>query len=440
MSKAQRLALILFAAGMVIRILLIPTPSGSDVVSYAKWGHNVYTQGLAESFDGVYFPIQYLLLSATHFFSAHLNITFDYVNKAFNLAFEVGLLALMISLTKKTIQPWKTMAIYWLNPFTLIIFQQGYIDSQFSFFVVLSVWVLLTQTHRRRYVLTSLSLGVALLMKPQALPIMVVLGLLGMILLVARDGGWKKAFFIFSAPALLLLIFSVYFGFALDLTGHKTLGSISGRIQSLGVSPATSDVLAGSTFLPAHYAHVPDIMPAVNANMPGPWFFVAQSLRTNGQPIYRVSDKISFAGISLRELGLALFLLISGLFAYKISRSSRTIEEKIALVILFVPLLVPYLTTSAHESHFYLGFATGFVLFAWLGNRTAIRCVYALGALSGLNMILLYIVPKYYHIAYSIRLQSAIVAISTAAFLILMHQTNRMLTSLGHTATDHYEI
>ncbi|MDB5239110.1 MAG: hypothetical protein JWO00_445, partial [Candidatus Parcubacteria bacterium] len=266
---------------------------------------------------------------------------------------------------------------------------------------------------------SSLSLGIALLMKPQAIPTLLALGILGIILFASRDRDWKKVLILFSLPATLLIVFSAYFGFALHMQGHKTLSSISERVERLGASRPLSDFIAGSTFLPAHYAHVPDIMPAVNANMPGPWFFVAESIRVEDQPIYRVSDKLSFAGIRFRTWGLALFLAAAFFFAYRIGRSGRTAEQKIALVMVIVPILVPYLTTSAHESHFYLGFAMALILAAWLSDRRALWAACILGVLNGLNLLCLYILPRYGHIAYAPAAQASITAASTIVFSAL---------------------
>ena len=53
-----------FILGLAIRIALIPTTGSDDIAAYAKWGAAVGSQGLAQAFEGIYFPIQYLVFAA----------------------------------------------------------------------------------------------------------------------------------------------------------------------------------------------------------------------------------------------------------------------------------------------------------------------------------------------------------------------------------------
>ena len=421
MSRTRRFFVILFLIGLLIRIAIIPAASGNDISSYAKWGHNTQTIGLASSFDGVYFPIQYLSFAAASFLAEHLDVSFDVVIKSFNLIFECGLLYLLVALTRKYLIPWKTVLLYWLNPFAIIIFAQGYIDAQFSFFVMLALWILVRCTDFRGYLYASIPIGIALLMKPQALPLIFGIAIVIAILFFIKDKDWKGLFGLFAASFVLISIFSIYFGFTLNINQHKTLTTISRQIQHIGTSPPINDFIANSMFLAAHYIHVPSIMPAINANMPNPWYLVAESRREGVMPIYRVVDTAKFGGLSFRLWGLLLFLATISYLSYRIARSDRHTANKVALVLLLIPILVPYLTTSAHENHFYLGFVTLIILGAWLKEHSLIAVGYILGILNALNLFYLYLAPRYWNITYSNAVGISIATTSSVIFLILLY-------------------
>ncbi|HUQ30366.1 MAG TPA: hypothetical protein VM103_02485 [Candidatus Paceibacterota bacterium] len=438
MLTAKRLAFILFFIGLIVRLCLLPTPGSSDLVSYERWGDRTYTSGLAESFDGVYFPIQYLIFAGVSSLHAQGLVTFEYGIKIVTLLFEIGTLTLLVALTRKRLAPWIVVGLYWLNPFHFFLSQQGYVDPQFSFFILLALWLITKASGVRSWLTAGIPLGVALLMKPQAIPLFIGLGLLFVVLLFKRQAGAGRLAALALAPLTLVVLFSIYFGLSLKIENHHTLTNIATALEQHGVSARMSEFIANSSFLIAHYAHVPDVMPALNANMPNAWFFVANYVRSPGQPIYRVTDTSTLFGVSYRSLSLFILLVVIGLFITKIAENTHSLEELVALTLLFVPIAVPYLTTSAHENHFYFGFMATIVLGAWLRDRLVLYAGYALGVLNALNLFFLYLLPRFTHVPYDSWARMAIGLASTTIFFILLyHLLARSYSSVESTPPAH---
>lgn len=415
MFVKNRLVIILFTLGLVLRVATIPVLGSYDLVQFSGWGQQTYEHGLSQSFQGVYFPVQYYLFSASYAIGQYIDVSTDKIIKIFNLVFELGLLGLLVFLTRKYLPPWKVLVLYWLNPFTFGLFLFGFVDFQFSFFILLAV-VALLNLKERKYIIAGVPLGIALLMKPQVVPLFVgICTLLPLCWYMAwkrGEKGPKEILGIFVAPAVFLALFSLYFGLTLDLNGHKTLTKISNVIHTeIKLPENISEHIAESTFLVLHYIHVPDDDPSINANMPNAWFFVASALNPDNKPIYRISDSNELFGITYRMIGLFILLTIQTILIFKICSTRRRLSEKILFVLCIAPILVPYLATSAHSNHFYFGFIGTILLGAFLRDTFILRAGYILGLLNGINL-LYSLIPYLNRIPYetgSIKLLSSIV-------------------------------
>lgn len=431
MNKKKFIVLLLFLIGLVIRIGLNYTYPSSDVAEYVRWGQNTHEAGLSESFEGGYFPVQYMTLGAAYSLSTLVPISPENVIRTFNLIFEIGGLVLLIYMLKKYLTADKVLLYFWLNPFSLIIYQQGYVDAQFSFFILLALAIIFSPIFGpgdsfKKYLVAGIPLGISLLMKPQTAPLFVGLAILAVILFFKKQRGQAfKISYIFIIPIILYAGFSLYFGLAMDIhNNHNTLPKVSKIIQEkTGLSERGGDIAAGSMFLTAQYLYVAQQrMPAINANMPNTWFFVADYLNKDNLPIYRIRDTTKvIPGISYRTIGFIIFFAILITLVFKIVRSNTSLAEKIIFVSCVIPIILPYLTTSAHENHFYLGFIGTIILGAILSDKFILKAGYILGVINAINLLLLYVLPHYTSLEYEIGVRMLVTGASSIVFFVLLY-------------------
>ena len=91
----------LFAAGLLIRLLLVSSKGTTDMDSYIAWGRDVVDHDLAFAYHGIYFPLQYEIFAYVVRLSALLDLSEITTVKAVNLACDTGaFLVLTILLTR----------------------------------------------------------------------------------------------------------------------------------------------------------------------------------------------------------------------------------------------------------------------------------------------------------------------------------------------------
>lgn len=435
-KKVILIILALFLIGLFARIAFNYTKPSADVIEYVRWGENTQKVGLTSAFEGGYFPFQYLLFGSSYSLAKNFDVSPENSIRTFNLIFEIGVLLLLVFILKKYLTTDKVLIYFWLNPFSLIIYQQGYVDPQFSFFILLA-WAIILSAKENfyKYLIAGIPLGISLLMKPQAAPLFVGLGILAVFIFFKKPQGYSfknsfknslKILSVFIAPAILYVAFSLYFGLTMNIhENHNTLPRVSQTIQNrTGLSERASDIATGSLFLTAQYVYVAQQrMPAINANMPNAWYFVADYLNKDNQPIYRVRDTTKVAGlISYRSIGFLIFFAILFWLIFRIAKSENNLVTKIVFVTCLIPLILPYLTTSAHENHFYLGFIGSIILGALLRDKFILKMGYLLGALNALNLLSLYVLPHYLNIPYGSGMRILITAATCVVFFVLLHR------------------
>ncbi len=426
-NRNSAIITILFVIGLVVRILLMDTHGSTDLKEFSKWGKNVHEQGLVDGFQGGYFPVQYLIFGATHGTAEQFDLDPEQSIKILNLIFEIGCLLLLICLLSKHLSLKWLLVLFWLNPFAIMISQQGYVDAQFGFFILLTLVIL---AHRSssvwKYLIAGIPIGISLQMKPQSAPLFVGLVILAIIFFFLKQRKEiLKMVAIFVVPIILYGAYSLYFGINMDIRdGHQTLPKISAAIQEkVSLPPRLSDIIAGSGYLTSEYIFVATKrMPAINAQMPNAWFFVANALNDSNQPIYRIKDTLKFLGlIQYRTIGSILFFAAFIAIAIKILKSGATTDRKIILALSIIPILLPYLTTSAHENHFYLGFISTIILGAFLKNKFILWSGFVLATLNSINLIQYYILPHYSGISHSTLKLMPVTLLSSLAFFVLLY-------------------
>lgn len=319
---------IIIILGLVVRMLSLSFNGIFDIATYNEWGLNTLKNGLNETFQGIYFPFQYQLFEFSSWLAVKLNIEYFIIFKSVNLIFDIGNLVVLYLILKKLGISKFYLLIYWIHPWFLNMFSLGYCDFQFTFFILCTIFFTLKATSGSRdFLIAGVFLGFAFLMKPQVEIIVLSFFIYGMFLFFRnRD---IKVLHIFIFPAILFINYSLYFF-----------------------------ITSGDPFRVAHaYLNVADAsVVCLNANFLNFWFPVAYMMKNDGDPIYSISDLTEFAGIPLRYLAIVIVLLLIILFIKKLT-DKKSSENDISLLIIasFASFVVPFVMTSAHENHLFLG-------------------------------------------------------------------------------------
>src|SRR2546423_13626398 len=139
---------------------------------------------------------------------SYSGLKFFAVFKLANFAFDVGSFFLLLSLLKRQQANPLYALLYWLHPWFLTVFSLGYVDFQFSFFVLLCVWLL--REHRTAdYLLAGIPLAAAFLMKPQVQMLVVAVFCYGVLHYIRnRD---LRPLCLLAAPVVLFFAYEVWF-------------------------------------------------------------------------------------------------------------------------------------------------------------------------------------------------------------------------------------
>ncbi len=333
-----------FIIGIIVRLALSYHMGNHDMVAYYDWGNNVLQKGLLNSYYGVYFPIQYQFFSLYALIAQAFHVVrWMIVFKVFNLFFEIGVFVLLTKLLEKFKVSRAYALIYWFHPWFLLNFSQGFIDSQFSFFILLSI-LLFYKTDTKKvlgYIVSGVPFAVAFLLKPQIL--MLFFALFVFFLLNSfKKKIWKNMMF-FVPSTIFFVIYSLYFGISSYL------------------SPITGNIFFGSTngflILAKSYLDIINVMPCLTCSMPNFWYPIAHFMTTPGRPIYTITSRIFILpNLTVEKLALIVVVLIIISFCFVLLNLKKHHgAEKILRLLLFVSLLVPFLMTNAHANHPYLG-------------------------------------------------------------------------------------
>ena len=312
--------------GLILRIFSLFYNGIFDMETYYEWGLAALTNGLHESYHGTYFPIQYQIFEFGAWLSLKLNIEHFIVFKSINLLFDCGILVVLYLIFKKMGIPYYYLLLYWIHPWFLNMFSLGYVDFQFSFFILLSIYFTFSGS-KKNYILSSLFLAVAFLMKPQVQIIMIAF-FIYCSLKYLRNKDFKP-FLIFVFPAVLFILYSLFFFIA-----------------------SASPLRLANT-----YVLVSKVMPCLSANFLNAWFSIAYLIKEVDAPIYSVSDQLSIFHIQIKFFAvIAVFVLITYFLKNLINKTSKGSEQfNFLLIACFSSIVLPFVMTSAHENHLFLG-------------------------------------------------------------------------------------
>jgi|GEM_PF-1654698 len=320
-----------FCVGLVLKWRMLLHMGVFDMDVYFEWGRRALEIGMPRSYHGIYFPVQYQIFELCAWLTSRVGGQFFTIYKLPNLLSDTASFCLLLLLLRRQRSNPLYALVYWLHPWFLALFSLGYADFQFTFFVALCVFLLRGET-ARDYLLAGLPLAVAFLMKPQAL-ILVVVSFAYCLSRFWRTRD-RRPLALLIPPSLLFLAYEVWF------------------IRAL---PRPRMIAA--QVLPLSYLNVTNIMPALTAQMTNIWYPIAYFIRKPGEGVHTVSDQIHVLPfVPAKYLAAIAVLALVIFYAFRVEREKETsLSDRFVKMFGFSTIAVPFLMTSAHENHLFLG-------------------------------------------------------------------------------------
>jgi hypothetical protein len=358
-----------FAVGLLLRVLMLSYKGTYDMDTNAAWGRAVVRDGLAHAYAGGYFPLAYQVFGAVEWLASRLGVDAIPVYKAANLAFDVGTFWLLVALLRQSRGGPLFALLYWLHPWFLSVFSLGYVDSHFTFLVLLWLWLVRDATTAGQYFVAGIPLALAVMLKPQA--VLPAASVLAYLWFMRREQTIGQTAYVLAPAVLVFAAYELYFAAAL--------------FPERGM-----DALL---LLPASYVRIGSILPVLTAHMPNSWFVVAYVLKPGGQVPWNVSSKMHLLPF-VQARFFALFLTLAAItwYAHLVAgmRSSRPNGNPFFYLTAFTSLVVPSLMTSAHENHLFLATVFMIALLASRPGRMVAAAIHGTLILQCLNLELLY--------------------------------------------------
>ncbi len=361
----RRTAVVLFGAGLLLRLSFLALMGMDDMKAYVLWGSKANAQGLSSSYSGIYFPLQWQVFQACAWITSLTGLAYFVVFKAANLVADLALLLLLARLLRDEGEDPRGALWFWCHPTFLMFAVLGYIDGHYALLALLTAFLADRATNFEQFAVAGLPLACAFLMKPQAQSLMVVAFLFAMVRYARRKDA--RPFGLFVAPTLLFVAYSV------------GLAAFGRSIWALTLT----------------YLETASVMPAMTANQLNFWYPVAYLVDPT-RPVYFVADTARVLGpLAIRDLAIVLTLGLLGFFAWRLEAArvepkARTEPGTWVLLFAFASLTLPMVMTNAHENHFFLAALSFVILWPWARRPAERVALQVLLALSGLNLLGLY--------------------------------------------------
>ena len=399
------------AAGLLLRCLMLGYRGTFDMGDYMRWGSGSLDLGLAHSYFGIYFPLQYQIFEACTFLARVLSVDPVIVFKAANLPFDAATCVLLVALLARARVNILYALVYWLHPWFIVVFGLGYVDFQIAYCLLLTVWLLYRGDTRLDYLIAGVPFAAAALMKPQVI-------LLGFAIAMYAVMRWRETRRIdemwLLAPAVVLgAVYEAYFTLAL----WPELG-----LRALAV-------------LPASYIRTGSVMPVLTADMLNVWYPIAYALKAPGAQIWSVTSKLEMLPLlQVRFVALFLVLSVTAWYASVVAVSTRPLcaGDRVRYVLIFTTFIVPAIMTSAHENHLFLATVLLVPLLASDPDRAARRAIHAILAIQAINIEGIYGVDRFalwLRPMYSFEIRTVLSVVSVVGFFFIGRQLYRSVRS-----------
>jgi hypothetical protein len=341
--KKNVLFLIFLAIGIIFRLYsCFYTGHVGDMSQYMEWGSKTLMYGLSEGFKGIYYPFQFQIFELFSFISKETSIPTFIVFKLGNLPFDIGIMYLLTLILKRNKKSEYFALLYWLNPWFLNNFALGFVDTQYTFFVLLSIFLYKKNGNVRDFLISGLPLGLAVVLKPQVVMIFLAFSFTFLFYML-RDKKQYKCLYFFVPSVICFLAYELYF--TVSLYPSVYIASRGMEIPSI-------------LYLPAHYINVKNINPnGLTCSMMNIWYPIADLLRDKNEPIYSISSKIELLPhLTISTLFLVTTILIILKYCHtKIKNAMAVTPLTLLNIVAFVGLFVPFFMTNAHYNHPYIG-------------------------------------------------------------------------------------
>ena len=403
-SSRSRERAVLYAGlvlGLVLRCLMLGFRGTFDMDDYLRWGSGSLDAGLSHAYIGIYFPVQYQIFEVCVWLSRALAVDPTTMFKLANLLFDAGNCALLMALLGR----WRISVlyalVYWLHPWFLLVFALGYVDFQFAFFLLLSVWLLQRGDTAADYLRAGVPFAAVWLMKPQVI-------LLGAAIVCYAAVWWRRTG---RLDAACLLVPAALLGAAYEVYFAVTLWSSLGR-RALVV-------------LPTSYIRTGSVMPVMTAHMLNVWYPVAYALKAPGAEIWTVSSKLFLLPhLQVRFAALALVTAVIAWYAFVVVTSTRPLSaaDRLRYLLTFTALIVPAIMTSAHENHLFLATVLLVPMLAPGTARSARWAIHTLLVIQAVNLEGIYGVDRFavwLRPIYSFEARVALSVLSVVCFFLI---------------------
>ena len=156
-----------FVIGLILRIGGIFFVGTHDMVeAFLPWGTAVLQKGLANGFQGIYFPTTYIFFGFCAWIAKSISAFWFLPFKATNLLFEFLLLVFLLKIFNQKRK--QIVLFYWLNPWLILMGSwQGFWDALMVLFLFTSSFMFESKL-KNKYLLSGFLIGMSLMIKPQA--------------------------------------------------------------------------------------------------------------------------------------------------------------------------------------------------------------------------------------------------------------------------------
>lgn len=333
---------------LIIKFFFLATMGNNDMNQYQAWGDKVLSSDLANAYSGVYFPLQWQFLAFCSWVGNTFHIFWVIPFKCMNLFFDVaGFGALVMLLHKYKLNPLYAL-FYCLHPWFILDFAHGFIDSQFTFFILLLLLLLHEKENTfKSYFMAGIPLACAFLMKPQVMLLFAAISIFAA-WSIYKTGKWQSVAILIPS----VLLFSA---FDLYLAANRP------QIYMPCLEMVIPDILT----LPLTYILIGSVMPCLTASMYNMWYPVAYYIKPPDVPLYNVNfPVITNLTILLTLCGIIIFVI------YLAKKYQYSLNSKcLFFIFVFVSLVVPFFMTSAHCTHPFLATVLLIILLGMLSNN-----------------------------------------------------------------------
>lgn len=327
-SKIQQMVFIfLLIIGFILRLSGIFFNGNQNLDTYKDWATKFQTVGLANSFEGGYGPIAYIIMAGGDLMGKSTPQIWWWPYKMSDLIFETIIMISLLFLFKE--KKWLILFMYWLNPWFLIPGAwEGFWDAPYALFILFSALILdFNFRGKEKFVWSGLSLGIAAMIKPQVSAPLVALSIYFAIVFITKFT-IRDAVRFFIGFTVLPLLFNLYF-----VSQGKAL-----------------------LFFPKQYSGFLLYMPYLVNSEINIWYTITRIIMYYKHltgPIYSLNTRVY--PYNLMEItAYLLFFLTVIIYIFKSFKNLKGKPHYFFLSIFTLPLiLMPQILTRSHAYHFY---------------------------------------------------------------------------------------